>query len=146
MGTRSTLHITEEDGTHLASVYRQMDGYPTSMGNDIKTLLNNGNVELRNGFSRGDKIPHQFNGMMCLGAFLIGALKGVNSDIEEFSYKGATANIGKIYLTTKKDRQAYDYFLTQVGNGVNLKVKTGRKTLFDGPLSEFDGEKAEAKE
>lgn len=148
MGTRSTLHIKDDDGSHIVSVYRQMDGYPTGMGMDIKTALNNGQVELRNGFGGGDAIPKNFNGMTCLGAFIIGALKGVKADVENYTLKGATGQIGGIYLTTPDDRQAYDYFLapTKDGNTVNMRVETGGREIFNGLLAEFDGQLVEENE
>lgn len=131
MGTRSTLHIKDGKKT-LASIYRQHDGYPTGMGTDIKKLLNNGKVELRNGYNGGDSIPSQFNGLQCLGAFIIGALKG--------------DSIGGIYLTDSKDRQEYNYFLSQKNELISLKVTDyDNKTIFNGLLTEFDGETVEKK-
>lgn len=148
MGTRSTLHIKDDDGTNLVSLYRQYDGYPTGMGMEIKTALNNGQVELLNGFDSDSFIPKNFNGMACLGAFIIGALKGVKADVENYTFKGATGQIGGIYLTTPDDRQAYDYFLapTKDGSTVNMRVETGGREIFNGLLSEFDGQLVEENE
>lgn len=135
MGTRSTLHIQDEDKKTIVSVYRQYDGYPSGMGEDIRTALNNGQVELRNGFSGGDEVPKQFNGIQCLGAFLIGALKGVHKNDEGVT----TAQIGNIYLTDALDRQEYNYFLFPQNDTVHMRVESGRDVLFNGLLSEFDG-------
>ena len=39
MGTRSLTTFLEEDGTEIAVLYRQMDGYPTGHGQDLKDFL-----------------------------------------------------------------------------------------------------------
>ena len=128
MGTRSLVHI-KEGNTTIATIYRQYDGYPSGMGVDLRTALNNGQVELRNGFSGGDKVPSQFNGMGCLGAFLVGKLKD--------------DKIGNIYLmkpNTKDVGEEFVYTLTDKDGTVNLKViDTWKKTtLYNGLLAEFD--------
>ena len=126
MGTRSTLHIKDGKKT-IASIYRQYDGYPTGMGKDIKTLLNDGDVRVQNGFSSSDVIPKHFNGLRCLGAYLIGALK--------------TDKIGGIYLTDSKDRQEYNYFLSLDNSDIAMKVTNyENKVIFKGLLSEFDAD------
>jgi hypothetical protein len=134
MGTRTIVHIKDDKKT-IATIYRQHDGYPTGMGDDIKKILNNGEVDLRNGFSVKDKIPKQFNGMGCLAAFLIGELK--------------EKKIGNVYIqapNTKDMGQDYTYTLSNTLLG-NLKMKVvenyTNKTIFDGLLSHFDGEKVE---
>lgn len=133
MGTRSTLHIQDEDKKTIASVYRQYDGYPTGMGMDIRNALNAGQVELRNGFSGGDAVPAQFNGMGCLGAFLIGQLKG--------------DKIGNVYLSDADDRQEYNYFLSPENDALHMRVTDWRDNeIFNGILAEFDGELVENQE
>jgi hypothetical protein len=130
MGTRSTLHIQDDNNKTIASVYRQYDGYPTGMGQDIFDILNKGQVELRNGFAANDKVPAQFNGIECLGAYLIGQLKG--------------DSIGNVYLTTADDRQEYDYFITSKNDTVHLRIQDYvGTTLFDNILSEFNSELVE---
>jgi hypothetical protein len=126
MGTRSTIHIQDDDLKTVASLYRQYDGYLEGMGLDIRNALNNGQVELRNGFSGGDKAPKQFNGMTCLGAYLIGQLKG--------------DTIGNVYLTDSEDRQAYDYFIYPNDGTVNMRAESDSEVLYDGILAEFDPE------
>jgi hypothetical protein len=131
MGTRSLTHIKEDDGTTIATIYRQYDGYPSGIGADIRQALNSGQVELRNGFSGGDEAPKQFNGMGCLGAFLVGALK--------------ENKIGNVYLMSPDIEdvgEEYVYTLTPHQGTVNLKVVDTWKntTLYDGILAEFDPE------
>jgi len=135
MGTRSIIHIKDEKTT-IATIYRQYDGYPAGMGEDIKKLLNNGQVKILNGYSGGDTIPSSFNGASCLAAFLVGALKD--------------SKIGNVYLlkpNTKNMGEEYIYTLTVSKLGVSLKVRDvwNKKTLFNGPLSKFCGDKAEGR-
>lgn len=138
MGTRSNLVIME-DGRQLVRIYRQMDGYPSGMGNDIKAALNNGRVKLCNGFSSRDEIPAAFNGMGCLAAYIIGALKG--------------NDIGNIYIDSRRKLKKsdfdieYEYTLTDKGGVLHLialeRHSARDKVIFDGPLADFDGKAIE---
>jgi hypothetical protein len=100
MGTRATVKFFEKfyndknkiKTYFLGGVYVQMDGYIEGLGKDIKDILKD--KELINGIC-GQGIETSFNGMRCLGAYVIGKLKG--------------DNIGNVYLTDKKDCQQYNY-------------------------------------
>ena len=135
MGTRTIVHLKDENNKTILTLYRQYDGYPTGMGNDIKKILNNGVVEIRNGFTTKDQIPRQFNGMGCLSAFLVGELKN--------------KKIGNVYIqapNTKDMGEDYTYTLSLSKLGtLKLKVVENykNKTIFDGLLSAFDGEQVE---
>lgn len=136
MGTKSLVHIKDGKKT-IATIYRQYDGYPTGMGEDIKRLLNNGNVEILNGYngySGNDGIPHQFNGIGCLAAFLVGALKEKKIENVYLMHPGKN-NFGEeyIYTISSKDGKVY------------MKVQDvwNKKILFNGLLSKFDGNIAE---
>lgn len=127
MGTRSITVLKDEDGRRIANIYRQFDGYLAGHGKDLKRIL--GGARLINGFS-GQKIPEHFNGMGCLGAWLVGALKD-NS-------------IGGIYLTDSEE-ESYVYTLSPASriNGdtqIKLHVKSYDKVLYDGLLDDFDPE------
>ena len=133
MGTRSIIHVKDGKKT-IATIYRQYDGYPSGMGEDIKNALNNGEVEILNGYGGSSKIPSQFNGMGCLAAFLVGELKG--------------GKIGNVYLmaaNTKDVGEEFIYTLSENKGKISLKVIDvyTKKTLFNGPLQEFCGKKAE---
>ena len=135
MGTRTIVHLKDENKKTILTLYRQYDGYPTGMGNDIKKILNNGIVEIRNGFTTKDQIPRQFNGMGCLSAFLVGELKN--------------KKIGNVYIQTPNTKdmgEDYTYTLSLSKLGT-LKLKVvenyNNKTIFDGLLSAFDGEQVE---
>ena len=135
MGTRSLIHVKDGKKT-IVTIYRQYDGYPSGMGEDIKRILNGGEVEILNGYGGSSKIPAQFNGMGCLAAFLVGELK--------------QKTIGNVYLwavNSKDCGEEFTYTLSDKNGTVYLKVQDvwNKKILFSGPLKDFNGEKAEGK-
>jgi hypothetical protein len=135
MGTRTLVHIKDGKKT-IATIYRQYDGYPSGIGEDIKRILNNGEVEILNGYNGSSKTPSQFNGMGCLAAFLVGELK--------------EQKIGNVYLLAANSKgvgEDFVYTLSDKNGTVYLKVQDvySKKILFSGPLKEFNGEKAEGK-
>ena len=73
MGTRSLTHIHDggKDDPILATIYRQMDGYPTCHGEEIKQAF--ADREMVNGFNSKKT---QVNGMGCAAALLVSFLKG----------------------------------------------------------------------
>ena len=111
MGTRTLVHIKDGKKT-IATIYRQYDGYPTGMGEDIKKILNNGEVEILNGYGGSSKIPSQFNGMGCLAAFLVGELK--------------QKTIGNVYLfaaNSKDCAEDFVYTISEKKGRLCLKVQ-----------------------
>lgn len=132
MGTRTLVHIKDGKKT-ITTIYRQYDGYPTGMGDDIKEALNLGNVTILNGFG-GQTVPSHFNGMGCLAAFLIGELK--------------QKKIGNVYIfpaNSKDVGEEFTYTLSESNGNVKLKVVENykNKTIFNGLLKDFDGETVE---
>jgi hypothetical protein len=135
MGTRTLVHIKDGRKT-IATIYRQYDGYPSGIGEDIKRILNGGEVEVLNGYNGSTKVPAQFNGIGCLAAFLIGELK--------------ERKIGNVYLMAANSKDCgedFTYTLSMKGKNLCLKVEVvwNKEILFDGPLSQFCGQKAEGK-
>ena len=130
MGTRGTIHIIDGKSC-LCSIYRQYDTYPTGLGQELKTFLSNATVI--NGFSGDDVAPEKFNGMGCLAAWLIGQLKN---------------GIGNVYMTTKTDRQEYNYFISESETGfIQLKLTDWQnKVIYKGLLKYFDAKKVEGRE
>lgn len=133
MGTRTLVHIKDGKKT-IATIYRQYDGYPTGMGDDIKKALNNGEVEILCGYNGSSKIPSQFNGMGCLAAFLVGELK--------------EQKIGNVYLfaaNSKDCGEEYVYTLSEKNGKLYMKVFDvwNKAILFNGPLKDFCGKIAE---
>jgi hypothetical protein len=135
MGTRSIVHVKDGRKT-IVTLYRQFDGYPSGMGDDIKRILNNGEVEILNGYNGSSKIPAHFNGMGCLAAFLIGELK--------------EQKIGNVYIIPTNSSghgEEYVYTISQKNNQVYMKVQDdwNKTILFNGLLKDFSGDIAEGK-
>lgn len=129
MGTRSTTKILDEQGNHLVTLYRQFDGYPTGHGTDLANFLKA--RTLVNGFGMDMTAKTHANGMGCLAAQLITALKG--------------DQIGNIYVTNEGDSQEYNYTVYMKDGEAYIRCESEYYgLLYDGKASEFNGETAEA--
>jgi len=136
MGTRSLTHIKDSENRTLVTIYRQFDGYPTGHGDDMKRILNDGVVTLKNGYHLSDESPTVFNGMGCMAAYLIGELK---------------EGIGNIYIVpipTENDDpgwEEYVYTLYPVDTELCMKVWDVHREefIFSDRLRKFDGETVE---
>lgn len=134
MGTRSLTHVKQGNQT-IVTTYRQYDGYPRGIGNDIARFLSGRKVV--NGWTTKDEGPrHNFNGMGCLAAALVGHLKD--------------GKIGNVYVHPPDDGdcgEEYRYTISHDGNGIILKCEAdssdGWNVLYDGPVDGFDGAKFE---
>jgi len=153
MGTRSltvfvdswedpeTKEIQEKE---IAVLYRQMDGYPTGHGAELKEFLTG--FTIGNGIPLGQKLGKFANGMGCLACQVIGHLKD-----------GKT---GGFYLEAAGARdlgEEYIYVLRSKNRTVHLQVFAGCMTAFgmpgtkqenmglayDGPISRFYPKKVE---
>lgn len=156
MGTRSLVNIKDDDGKTIVTLYRQYDGYPTGMGQDIKDALNGGDVELLNGFS-GQKSPAAFNGIGCMAAYLIGALKHrlaekvtPNPKLDKLIGKDDRNPIGNVYLYPPDTNDVGEEFVYTLqpdkkGTTVALQVEAYGKKIFKGSLKTFNPEKVEKK-
>lgn len=79
MGTRSlTFFYQYKEKTPFCCFYRQMDGYPTGHGKELADIITP--LQLVNGYSFGEAGKTQANGVGCLAAQVVAALKeGVGS-------------------------------------------------------------------
>jgi hypothetical protein len=131
MGTRSLTILNDDDGTEIAVMYRQFDGYPTGIGAELKELLKGKRIV--NGFGPDDG-GNAFNGGACLAASVVSAFK---------------SGIGNVYLHPAGTRDAGEEFRYTItpSNPIGLKVESGYgekwNTLYDGPIVGFDPEKVE---
>ena len=75
MGTRSLTHIKDEglDSKTLVTFYRQFDGHPIGMGQDLKDFLKG--MKICNGISGDQNAGEWANGSGCLAAQLIKHMK-----------------------------------------------------------------------
>src|SRR5271165_1179630 len=128
MGTPSLTHVKDNEGIILTlGIY--MDGYPTGMGQDIKDIL--GNTRLVNGYQLRDKLPAVANGIGCAAAYLVERLKH--------------GDISSVYILTPGAPNYYAeyiYTLYEQDNKIHIKCESAYTTLYEGPLSDFDPEKA----
>ena len=95
MGTRSTIHIYDNYGRHLVSIYNQYDGYYQGVGKEIYEWFKN-KENYGNGFS--DTM------------FLFIA-----------NWKGNTAY--HKYLTTETDEQEYNYYISWYEGQLTFTIK-----------------------
>lgn len=100
MGTRSLTHIKDdvwEDETPktVVTIYRQMDGYPSGLGQELAEFLDGFTVVNGFGLNPPEKIA---NGMGCLAAQVVAHLKdGVGS---VYLYPPDSEDCGEEYVYT----------------------------------------------
>jgi hypothetical protein len=130
MGTRS-LTVVMDQGKEIVCMYRQFDGYPSGLGQELRDFLSKRKIV--NGFSAGDS--RNFNGIGCLAAQVVAHFK-----------KG----IGNVYLYAPGTRdvgEEYVYTITRGRDGgINLQVQecgAEMKVLYSGPVEGFDAAKVE---
>lgn len=127
MGTRSLTHIKER-GQTLVTIYQQYDGYPTGVGADLKRIA--GQTEIVNGYTPAMAAGTHANGMGCLAAQVVAALKtGLGGG---YIYPPDSADCG----------EEFTYTLYARNGRVWMKAAAGRD-FYDGPLADFDPEAAE---
>ena len=136
MGTRSLVHVKYENETIL-TLYRQYDGYPSGIGDDIKEALNMGEVQMLNGFSGGDTAPKMFNGMGCLAAYLTGRLKG-NTIGNVYVLKSNTKDVGEEFVYTLYEKKGQIRMKAEV-----ILFANSKKTIYNGLLKDFNGNEVE---
>jgi hypothetical protein len=149
MSTRSITRIWLPGKMPLATIYRQMDGYPTGMGADLKKIL--ANYKIGNGMK---KIPNYANGIDELGAKLIQKLKAENpygniylqsptapisSDIE-WIYD--VEQMGEPIVPTPATIKGFDWNKT-IGVKLTVTDAGANKVKFSGDIKKFDPKKAE---
>lgn len=126
MGTRSLTVFVENDGTEIAVLYRQFDGYPDGHGKELFGFLK-GKI-LVNGLS-GDQ-SKVFNGMGCLAGSVIAHFK---TDPGHFYlYPAGTRNAGEEYIYTISDRKGKIHVKVESGYG------TEWRTIYDGGVDRFN--------
>jgi hypothetical protein len=124
MGTRALIHVKQDniDSDTLVTIYKQMDGYPSHLGNQIATIL--GERKLVNGYTSGEENV-QTNGMGCAAALLISGLKG--------------KSCGDIYIFKPNDRntgEEFTYTLYSKNEEIFLRVvDCDGDCNYDGPIS-----------
>jgi len=146
MGTRSLTHVIEtwkNDKTGkqkkqcLMTMYRQYDGYPSGMGDDLAQFLKQGKVV--NGISSTEK-QLVFNGAGCLAAQLVAHFKDGPGGF--YLYRPMSKDCGEDYTyevvvdfnTKEMTLRCFDIgYISKSGNYINK-----RKLLFEGKPQDYD--------
>lgn len=129
MGTRSITKFYQirykEDGTKekdfCGAFYRQFDGYLEGHGKELKELLKG--KKIIDGI-QDQTIKESFNGIGCMGAWLIGQLKG--------------NEIGSVYMTNEEDSQSYDYTIFNSKDGdIMIMVESYDRVIYKGKIDDM---------
>lgn len=143
MGTRSLTIIENEGGEELCCIYQQFDGYPEGVGQTLRELLKD--MRIVNGHQTGDKFGEAANGMECLAAQIVAALKAGIGNV--YLYPPGSRDCGEEYRYTIKPGEKLadeksDKVWTRIYHNVLLKVESGYgaswETIYDGPAKDFD--------
>lgn len=107
MGTRSTVKFYDESDEPILCVYQQYDGYISGVGHDLANFLIG--KKIVNGFGSGQTMEKGFaNGIECLAAqYVVERKRG----------------IGGFYLTTKDDKEEFNYEVRFIDNKFIIKVE-----------------------
>jgi hypothetical protein len=128
MGTSSLVRIKNGDNKILVTIYRQSDGFPTGMGNDLLKILNNGYCTIVDGIQSGQNIPRYFNGIECLAAHVVRRLK---------------EDIGNVYIyPVDSEDELYVYTLSEVDSQVWMTIFADLE-IYNGPLKDFNAGQVE---
>lgn len=114
MGTRSLTRVFDGD-TEIACIYKQFDGYPHGLGQDLYEFVNS--CYLVNGFNAKD----QFNGAGDLAARLVCMLRG------------DTEGPGGVYLVapgTKDMDEEYVYEIHCPKRGEDFNLSVGEEKVY----------------
>lgn len=143
MGTRSLTHVIEtynDNGKQkkvaLLTMYRQFDGYPSGMGNDLAEFLKGGKVV--NGISMGET-ERVFNGAGCLAAQLVAHFKQDAGGF--YIHKLMSKNCGEEYvyeIYVDFDTMQIKLRCLKVGYMVKGKYVRKRRELFFGSPNDFE--------
>ena len=107
MGTRCLTVFKEEDGTEIAVLYRQMDGYPDGHGKELADFLEGKTII--NGYS-GESLGTAFNGMHCLAAAVVAHFKdGIGSF---YLYPAGTRGMDEEYIYTVTESDGRPFVIT----------------------------------
>lgn len=166
MGASSLTIFQEninEPGSEICVLYRQMDGYPTGHGADLKSVLEN--AVMGNGIPGGLGNTRFFNGFQDLVPQTITRLKlqqteqmqKLRSEFRHNGLRGYDVEVkdpdlepGGYYMHPPGTRdywEEYIYIVYLKDNYIYLKVEGDLDyPIYDGPIDEFDPVAVEAAE
>jgi hypothetical protein len=137
MGTRSLTVIKDENDEEIVVMYRQMDGYLSGHGKELKEFLDG--FYIVNGYTQEDsKSEKAANGMSCLAGQLIAHFKkGIGGFYLE---KAGTRDVGEAYVYTvycDANSESWNLVKAKPKHFLNIKVES-ENVIYDGPVSKFD--------
>jgi hypothetical protein len=144
MGTRSLTHVIEtynddkgnKKKVALLTMYRQFDGYPSGMGNDLAEFLKSGKVV--NGISVAET-ERVFNGAGCLAAQLVANFKEGAGGF--YIHKPMSKNCGEEYvyeIYVDYETKQIKLRCLEVGYMVKDKYVNKKRELFFGSPNDFE--------
>lgn len=145
MGTRGLVVIQNEEGEEILTVYCQSDCYPEGMGSNLKNIL--GKMRLVDGIPIGTRKNCEAiaNGMGCLAAQIVMALKGQRCMMIEFKngkpVEIPASPIGEVYIFSPGtrdvgERYIYTIFYNEISaSGIGIRVESPHlETRYKGKL------------
>jgi hypothetical protein len=117
MGTRCLTVFKEQDGSEIAVMYRQFDGYPDGHGRELADFLKG--KKIVNGLSCDTSMV--FNGMGCLSASVVAHFKDRPGDI--YLHAAGTRDVWEEYV-----------YIVSGETGAEPKISV---VSFDGPASQY---------
>ncbi len=126
MGTRS-LTVVMDGKDEIMLLYRQLDGYPTGHGQDLKDFL--APFKICNGFGTEQSKGKWANGMGCLAAQIVAHFKdGIG---QFYLYKPGARGFDEEYIYTVQENKNHTLDLEVFG-------VYDKKVLYSGSIAEFD--------
>lgn len=141
MGTRC-LTVFCDEKEEIVVMYRQMDGYPTGHGAELKEFLSGFSVV--NGFGL-EQPSRQANGMGCLAAQTVAFFKtGIG---QFYLYPAGARDCGEEYIYTISQKEGKVWLKVQAGCmtffGMPGTKQEHMPTLFEGFIEDFDPKEVE---
>lgn len=134
MGTRARVNVYDRNEI-LVSIYRQYDGYPSGLGQEIAEFVSGKTLVNGIGADR-DAVA---NGMGCLAAQLIAHLKKGAGNV--YIRDTSPESHGEEYVYTLYDRSGKVYLRVNEGGmtafGLPGDAEAEMATIFDGPSHLF---------
>jgi len=117
MGTRSITRVLDKEDNAIIEMYRQYDGYPKGMGQDLVNFVKDG--VLTNGIAVGET-RKTWNGMECFAASLVANFKTGVGNIYLHSPTQKAKNKKKFQ---EKYWAEYVYEISENPDGNTLKIR-----------------------
>ena len=137
MGTRALVHV-RKNGETLLTIYRQFDGYPEGLGQDLKKIMTGKKVV--DGFTSEDIKMGNFNGIECLAATIVKNLKeGIGNT---YIYPIDSYDVGEEYCYHAWEADGVP--MLRCLDAYSYGGEDG--ILYEGTAEDFDWKKAQKKQ